>query len=195
MWQLKERELDCLKRCVLLIVAVEIEEVSKGSRNVLVHLALSVTGMYTTVSTVSDVYRIEQCQTECWVFGRPSRCNCCSGLTITAWNIPYAKYIVELCNTRFSRLYTCCGNTVCCTFHFSWSRVSFLLLHSEHRAVHSNASRLCFHLLPRPLQVFLTVSASTCIVLLQLSLNLALLHVSCLSTVIIYCAARTTFNP
>jgi hypothetical protein len=57
------------------------EEVSKGSGNVLVHLALSSDQELASVklsALQSDVHRNEQHQTECelycFVFGRPCKC-------------------------------------------------------------------------------------------------------------------------
>jgi len=140
-----------------------------------------------------DVHSNEQRQTECelycFVCGRPRSCSCCTGLFITAGNVPNLKEIVDLCNTWFSRFYTCCGSTVSAVRFVS---VACCSTHST-GPVHDTASRLCCHLLPRPLQVFPTVSASSCISV-NLPPSLALVQFSCLSAVIVSCAARTTHN-
>jgi hypothetical protein len=119
-------------------------------------------------------------------------------------NIPYIKEIVDLCKTWFSRLYTCCGSIVSAVPFVSLAVKSVARcctrstgpVHSTARAqgLYTALPADCFQLLPRPLQVFPSVSASSCIVSFHVPPSLVLVHFSCLSAVIIFCAARTTLN-
>jgi hypothetical protein len=126
------------------------EEVSKGSRNVLIHFALSSDQALASVQLAalqSDVHSNEQRQTECelycFVCGRPSRCWCCSGLFITVGNIPYVKETVDLCKIWFSRFYTCCGSIVSAVHFVSLAVKSLACCCTQSTGpVHSTASRL-----------------------------------------------------